>query len=104
MSAKVFVDTNILVYARDSSENEKQITANQWMAYLCKTGLGRLSYQSCNEYYVVTTQRIKPGLSKKKLAMISMHLKHGIHFLLTEQPSKMPGGFRINTNSHGGIL
>ena len=66
MSAKVFVDTNILVYARDSSEKEKQITANLWMAYLWKTRLGRLSYQSCNEYYVVTTQRLKPGLSKKE--------------------------------------
>ena len=66
MSAKVFVDTNILVYARDSSEKEKQITAKQWMAYLWKTRLGRLSYQSCNEYYVVTTQRLKPGFSRKE--------------------------------------
>ena len=24
-----------------------------------------MSYQSCNEYYVVTTQRLKPGLSRK---------------------------------------
>ena len=66
MSAKVFVDTNILVYARDSSEKEKQITAKQWMAYLWQTRLGRLSYQSCNEYYVITTQRLKPGLSRKE--------------------------------------
>jgi predicted nucleic acid-binding protein len=66
MSAKVFVDTNILVYARDSSEKEKQITANQWIAYLWKSRLGRISYQSYNEYYVVTTQRLKPGLTKKE--------------------------------------
>lgn len=66
MSAKVFVDTNILVYARDSSEKEKQIIAREWMAYLWQTRLGRLSYQSCNEYYVVTTQRLKPGLSRKE--------------------------------------
>ena len=65
MTAKVFVDTNILVYARDSSEGTKQVVAKRWMTHLWETRLGRLSYQSCNEYYVVTTQRLKPGLSKK---------------------------------------
>ncbi len=65
MNAKVFVDTNILVYARDASETKKQEQAKQWMAYLWQSRLGRLSYQSCNEYYVVTTQRLKPGLSRK---------------------------------------
>ena len=66
MSAKVFVDTNILVYARDSSEKDKQVVAKQWMAYLWENHCGRLSYQSCNEYYVVTTQRLVPGLSKEE--------------------------------------
>lgn len=66
MSAKVFVDTNILVYARDSSENEKQVIAKQWIAHLWESKTGRLSYQSCNEYYVVTTQRLKPGLPKEQ--------------------------------------
>lgn len=65
MSASVFVDTNILVYARDASEANKQELAKQWMAYLWQNRLGRLSYQSCNEYYVITTQRLKPGLSRK---------------------------------------
>ncbi|MEE9445195.1 MAG: PIN domain-containing protein [Cocleimonas sp.] len=66
MSVKVFVDTNILVYARDASEEDKQIKAKEWIAHLWKTRSGRLSYQSFNEYYVVTTQRLKPGLSKEK--------------------------------------
>jgi len=66
MNAKVFVDTNILVYARDSSETEKQQKAKQWIAHLWKNRSGRLSYQSFNEYYVVTTQRLKPGLSKEQ--------------------------------------
>jgi len=66
MTAKVFVDTNILVYARDASEKEKQVVAKDWIAYPWKTRTGRLSYQSCNEFYVVTTQRLKPGLSKKE--------------------------------------
>ena len=64
-SVKVFVDTNVLVYARDTSESNKQIKAKQWIAHLWKTRSGRLSYQSFNEYYVVTTQRLKPGLAKE---------------------------------------
>lgn len=65
MSAKVFVDTNILVYARDRSEPDKQAVAKQWMAHLWEGRGGRLSYQSFNEYYVITTQRLNPGLSKE---------------------------------------
>jgi len=34
MSAKVFVDTNVLVYARDNSEPEKQQKAMAWMTHL----------------------------------------------------------------------
>lgn len=66
MSVKVFVDTNILVYARDTSEAEKQGIARQWMEHLWKQRTGRLSYQCFNEYYVITTQRLKPGLAQQE--------------------------------------
>lgn len=66
MSADVFVDTNIMVYARDSSEPDKQVVAKQWIAHLWESRGGRLSYQSFNEYYVITTQRLHPGLSKEE--------------------------------------
>ena len=32
MTAKVFVDTNVLVYSRDASEPHKQAQAMAWMA------------------------------------------------------------------------
>lgn len=66
MSAEVFVDTNILVYARDSSESNKQLIASEWIAHLWECRGGRLSYQSFNEYYVIVTQRLQPGLSKEE--------------------------------------
>ena len=62
MSAKVFVDTNILVYCRDASEPEKQQQARHWMARLWETGCGRLSFQVLQEFYVTVTQKLKPGL------------------------------------------
>ncbi len=66
MNAKYFVDTNILIYARDSSESEKQSAAAQWMTNLWETGSGRISAQVMNEYYVTVTQKLKPGLSKEQ--------------------------------------
>lgn len=66
MSAKVFVDTNILVYARDTSEANKQTQALQWLDVLWQQRSGAISYQSLNEYYVIVTQRLKPGLSRSE--------------------------------------
>lgn len=63
MSANCFVDTNILVYARDSNEPEKQVLAEQWLTQLWQHELGRISTQVMNEYYVTVTQKLKPGLS-----------------------------------------
>ena len=56
----VFVDTNVLVYARDRSEPDKQRRAAEWMANLWGTGLGRLSYQVLQEYYVTLTAKLDP--------------------------------------------
>lgn len=66
MSASVFVDTNILVYARDASEVDKQAQALKWLAVLWQQRSGAISYQTLNEYYVIVTQRLKPGLSRSE--------------------------------------
>ncbi len=58
-----FVDTNVLVYARDSSETEKQPRAAAWIENLWRSEQGRLSNQVLNEYYVTVTRKLKPGLS-----------------------------------------
>lgn len=65
MNAKCFVDTNILVYRRDSTEAEKQPKAEQWLIHLWASKTGRISTQVLNEYYVTVTQKLKPGLSKE---------------------------------------
>lgn len=60
MSATVFVDTNVLVYARDLTEPERHVRALEWMANLWQTRSGRLSYQVLQEYYVTVTQKLDP--------------------------------------------
>ncbi|NJD11820.1 MAG: PIN domain-containing protein [Gemmatimonadetes bacterium] len=62
MSA-VFVDTNVLVYARDGSERRKQPRAAEWLLRLWQERRGRLSTQVLQEYYVVVTSQLKPGLA-----------------------------------------
>lgn len=58
----VFVDTNVLVYLRDSTEPEKQRQAAEWMARLWETGTGRISAQVLREYYVTVTGKLDPGM------------------------------------------
>lgn len=62
MNAKVFVDTNILVYKRDAGEPEKQHRAEAWMAHLWESRTGRLSVQVLQEFYSTVTTKLKPGL------------------------------------------
>ncbi len=59
----VFVDTNVLVYVRDRSEADKQRRAAGWVGSLWETGLGRLSYQVLQEYYVTLTTKLDPPRS-----------------------------------------
>jgi len=65
MSAKVFVDTNVLVYSRDASEPEKQGQAGAWMAALWEKRAGRLSFQVLQEFYVTVTAKLSPGMERE---------------------------------------
>lgn len=62
MPAVVFVDTNVLVYVRDAADQRKQAHAREWMKYLWQSRSGRVSTQVLQEYFWVTTQKLKPGL------------------------------------------
>lgn len=59
---RVFVDTNVLVYLRDSTDPEKQRQAARWLTHLWETGLGRVSLQVLQEYYVTVTAKLRPGM------------------------------------------
>ncbi len=62
MSEAVFVDTNVLVYARDAIEGEKQRTAEEWLSRLWRERRGRTSVQVLSEYYVTVTRKLDPGM------------------------------------------
>lgn len=58
----VFVDTNVFVYALDSSEPTKQPHARAWIEHLWMTRAGSLSAQVLHELYVTVTRKLQPGM------------------------------------------
>jgi predicted nucleic acid-binding protein len=62
MTVAVFVDTNVLVYARDASESSKQARAAEWLRELWLEQRGRTSVQVLSEYYTAVTRKLRPGL------------------------------------------
>lgn len=65
MSGDVFVDTNVLVYARDSDAGPKRERAAAWLEHLWHERRGALSVQVLQEYYVVVTSKLDPGLEPR---------------------------------------
>ncbi len=59
-----FVDTNVIVYARDLRDGQKQARAEAWISSLWRSRTGRISEQVLNEFYVTVTQKLSPGLNR----------------------------------------
>ena len=57
MTATVFVDTNVLIYALDNGDRFKQRLAQRWRAELWERRTGRVSYQVLQEFYARVTQK-----------------------------------------------
>ena len=85
MPASVFVDANLFVYARDTSEKVKQKIADEWIRQLWRNGNGRVSIQVLQEFYVTVTQKLKPGMNRESA-------RDDIRNLLNWQPIVSDGG------------
>src|SRR4030042_4734222 len=98
MPAKIFVDTNVLVYTRDASEPRKQKQALDWMTHLWSTKTGRLSFQVLNEFYVTVTEKLDPGLDTRSAR------KDVLSFLTWEpipiDARVIEGAWRLQDNYH----
>jgi len=62
MSDRVFVDTNVLVYAYDRAEPQKQRQALTVLDRLAMTGTGVVSTQVLAEFFVAVTRKIAAPL------------------------------------------
>jgi predicted nucleic acid-binding protein len=63
MNDKIFIDTNVLVYAYDRSEPQKQQQALKLIHPLTVTGTGVISTQVLAEFFVTVTQKLDAPLS-----------------------------------------
>lgn len=75
----IFVDTNIIAYARDQRDPLKQNVAIAWLAALARQRRGRLSWQVLIEFYAVATH-------PRKLAMSDAAARADVSSLQAWQP------------------
>lgn len=59
----VFFDTNVLLYAVDDTEPDKQGRAQGWLAACWRRRCGRLSTQVLNEFYWNARKRFRDAIS-----------------------------------------
>lgn len=72
MSGKVFLDTNVLVYACDSHSPVKQGKAQELLMYCTEQERGVLSTQVLSEFFCVVTGRIpKPIEADKAQSLVN---------------------------------
>ncbi|RRR66043.1 MAG: hypothetical protein EI684_21490 [Candidatus Viridilinea halotolerans] len=67
MSVKVLVDTNVLVYAYDRAEPQKQQQAIMLLDLLVQQDLGALTTQILAEFFVTVTRVIWSWSSRRSI-------------------------------------
>lgn len=74
MNDKIFIDTNILVYAYNLQANIKAETARDLIKLIWENENGVISMQVIQEFYVILTKKIRtPLLPQKAIEMISRY-------------------------------
>jgi predicted nucleic acid-binding protein len=74
MKDKVFLDTNIIVYAHDHSSGDKHAVAREIMDYLWESRKGVISVQVLQEFFVCVTKKISKPLLIKNAKIIIEYL------------------------------
>ena len=72
MSAIVFVDTNILLYAHDQDAGVKRERAHAALTALWSSGEGRLSVQVLQEFYVNVTRKLASPVARSTAREVVM--------------------------------
>ena len=69
-----FVDTNVLVYAHDSSAGSKHKQAQNVLRNLWESEQGCLSIQVLQEFYVTVTRKVARPLSPEQASQVIVNL------------------------------
>lgn len=100
MSAKTFVDTNILIYAHDVDAKAKHEAAKSVLRELWIERAGVLSMQVLQEFYVNVTRKIASPLPKDvaRLVVVSYSI-----WCIETTPAEIAAAFRIEDESRIGF-
>jgi predicted nucleic acid-binding protein len=96
MSAKTFVDTNILIYAYDVDAEKKCLVAKEVLHELWMDRTGVLSTQVLQEFYVNVTRKIAKPLSKKLARAI---IDSYTVWCIDTTPAEIATAFRIEDDA-----
>ena len=70
MSDRFFLDTNLLIYAVDASDPQKQAVSLKWLATAHETGEGMVSYQVVQEWFNTVLRKAAVPLRATEAASI----------------------------------
>ncbi len=100
MSAKTFVDTNILIYAYDVDAEKKHLVAKEVLHELWMDRTGVLSTQVLQEFYVNVTRKISKPLTKKSARAI---IDSYAVWCIDTTPAEIAMAFRIEDDARIGF-
>lgn len=100
MNAKVFVDTNILVYAHDDKEGSKQYAARQVLHELRQERSGVLSMQVLQEFYNTATRKLAHSLPRSEARAI---VEDFSYWCVETTPAEIRRAFQIEDEARIGF-
>jgi predicted nucleic acid-binding protein len=100
MSDRIFVDTNVLIYAHDVDSKSKHAIAKNILRELWSDRTGVLSMQVLQEFYVNVTRKIRSPLSKDSARLVVS--SYSIWCVETT-PAELSVAFRIEDESRIGF-
>src|SRR5207245_11679857 len=96
MSAKTFIDTNVLIYAHDKDAGAKHQIAKTVLRDLWSERTGLLSVQVLQEFYVNVTRKISSPLSKDLARLV---VSSYAIWCTETTPAEIASAFRIEDQS-----
>jgi len=100
MSAKTFVDTNILIYAHDIDAKAKHETARRVLQELWSERSGVVSTQVLQEFYVNVTRKISRPMSKPTARLV---VSTYAIWCSDNTPAEIAAAFRIEDDARIGF-
>jgi predicted nucleic acid-binding protein len=100
MSAKTFVDTNVLIYAHDADAEAKHEIAKTVLRELWTERTGVLSVQVLQEFYVNVTRKISTPLSKDMARLV---VSSYAIWCTETTPTEIASAFRIEDEARIGF-